>query len=228
MIHLIGQAIHHYHNDGDDTPITTYIDGEKDEEMSPKLFFRSFIQMNYLERAALKLCKGEVLDIGAAAGCHSLILQKRGLSVTALEISEAACEVMKQRGVKTVINEDLLAHQGKYDTILLLMNGFGLAQRKALLPAFVNHLKDMLRPGGQIIGDSTDITYHFEKSEQKDKAYYGEVDFKLSYKKQEEHFPWLYADENLLKEAAFDAQLNFEVIERNNRNAFLVRMCKST
>jgi len=135
---------------------------------------------------------------------------------------------MKQRGVQTVVNEDLLVHQGKYDTILLLMNGFGLAQRKALLPAFINRLKAMLRPGGQIIGDSTDITYHFEKSKQKNKAYYGEVDFKLSYKQQEEHFPWLYADEKLLKEAAFNARLDFEVIERNNRNAFLVRMCKST
>lgn len=220
---LIGLAIQAYHKTGDDSPISTFIDDELDSEMHPSLFFRPLIRMSHIERLALKKCRGKVLDIGAAAGCHSLILQKQGLDVTALEISKEACEVMKSRGVKNVVPQDLNKHKEKYDTILILMNGFGLSRTKKDLPRFLLHLKSLLNKGGQIIGDSTDIHYYQKESFLK-KEYYGEVEFKLNYKNEQEVFPWLYADEILLKEVSNKCGMRCEVIQRNRNDAFLVRI----
>lgn len=223
-MNIIGHCISNHYYYQDNTPIHAFIDGEQDADMQPSLFFRPLIRMNFLERIALNHCKGKILDIGAAAGCHSLILQKRGLHVTALEISEEACRVMQERGIDNILNADLYQHDGKYDSLLLLMNGFGLARSKVGLIPFLKHLKGMLNEDGQIIGDSTDILYHFSKQQNVSKEYYGEVIFKLKYKKEQEQFQWLYADEQLLRQSAAEAGLSCETIKRNNNGAFLVRL----
>lgn len=220
---LIGQAIYAYHFHGDDTPIATYIDGESDADMPPALFFRDKRQMNHLEREALKRCKGKVLDVGAAAGCHSLILQRAGLDVTPLEISSPACEVMQDRGIKNIAQKDIYDHTGAYDTILLLMNGFGIARTKEQLLPFLKHLKSLLRLGGQILADSTDIKYHHEQVSLI-KAYYGEVSFRLEYKEHEETFDWLYADPQLIQQTAQACGLTYELLKENRNDAFLVRL----
>jgi 2-polyprenyl-3-methyl-5-hydroxy-6-metoxy-1,4-benzoquinol methylase len=222
---LIGKAIYAYHFHGDDTTIDTYIDGEPDAQMPPSLFFRDKRHMNHLEREALKRCKGKVLDIGAAAGCHSLILQQAGLDVTANEISSPACTVMHERGIQNIVQEDILHHQGNYDTVLLLMNGLGIARKKNQLLHFLKHLKSLLRPGGQILTDSTDIQYHHEQLSLT-KDYYGEVSFLLEYKGQEETFDWLYADKELIRQTAHACGLKFELLKENRNNAFLVRLSK--
>lgn len=223
---LIGQAIYAYHFNGDDKSIATYIDGEPDAEMPPALFFRDKRQMNHLEREALKRCNGKVLDVGAAAGCHSLILQRAGIDVTALEISAPACEVMRDRGIKNIVQEDIYHHSGSYDTILLLMNGFGIARTKEQLLPFFKHLKSLLRPGGQIVADSTDIQYHHDQVSLI-KAYYGEVSFMLEYKEQAETFDWLYADQQLIQNTARACGLTYELLKENRNDAFLVRLgCK--
>ncbi len=223
MKNLIGQAIHTYYTLADNTAISTFIDDEQDAEMPPSLFFRSLKGMNHIERMALKLCKGKVLDIGAGAGCHSIILQNQKMDVVALELSEEACAVLKARGIRKVVQQDLYKHNEKYDTILLLMNGFGLARKKSELPKFLLHLKSMLNPQGQIIGDSTDIHYLFQNVLHQ-KEYFGEVQFKLRYKNEEESFPWIYADEELLKETAHKCGLHCDILKRNRNDAFLVRM----
>ncbi|MEZ4799683.1 MAG: hypothetical protein R2809_07905 [Flavobacteriales bacterium] len=105
----IGAAITDYWENGKAPAIDVFINGERDEAMEPSLFFRNYQQMKGYERLALSMCKGSVLDVGAAAGCHSLILQKRNLDVTAIEKSELACNVMTARGVKRVFNENIFS-----------------------------------------------------------------------------------------------------------------------
>ena len=68
--------------------------------------------MPKIEQVALKTCKGKILDIGAASGAHSLYLQEQNKNVTAIEISQLASQVMKERRIKKVINEDFF----KYNT----------------------------------------------------------------------------------------------------------------
>ena len=61
---------------------------------------------------------------GAGAGSHALWLQKRGLEVTAIDISRKAVTVMKERGVEKAVQADIYQFKPatKFDTILLLMN----------------------------------------------------------------------------------------------------------
>ncbi|MEB0249338.1 SAM-dependent methyltransferase, partial [Mucilaginibacter sp. 5B2] len=60
------------------------------EEMPLDIYFRTEEEMPELELIALNNCRGKVLDIGAGAGSHALILQDKGLDVNALDISDLA------------------------------------------------------------------------------------------------------------------------------------------
>ena len=57
--------------------------------------------MPMLERTALQMATGQILDVGAGSGCHALALQDMGKEVCAIDISPLSVEVMKQRGKDT-------------------------------------------------------------------------------------------------------------------------------
>ena len=174
-----------------------------DEDVIPLPYlFRSFEEMPKLEQRALQLASGKVLDIGCGAGSHSLFLQSKGLDVTGLDSSSGAIEVCKLRGLHSVVHATIEAYKGqRFDTLLLLMNGIGLAGSLSSLERFLLHLKELLNPEGQILLDSSDIIYMFDQDEDGgvwvpgDKTYYGEVTFSMEYKGQRgEEFNWLYLD----------------------------------
>src|SRR5262249_6820663 len=97
--------------------------------MPARLFFRTPRQFSALEMTALRLCKGRVLDIGAAAGCHTLALQRRGLEVVALDSSPEAVEAMRERGVhQPVLGDGARPTGGPYDTLLMMMNGIAIVK----------------------------------------------------------------------------------------------------
>tara|TARA_B110000003_G_scaffold33237_1_gene30849 strand:+ start:103 stop:423 length:321 start_codon:yes stop_codon:yes gene_type:complete len=52
-----------------------------------------------LEKTALKLSKGTVLDIGCGAGSHSLYLKSKGLEVKSIDTSLGAIEACRLRGL---------------------------------------------------------------------------------------------------------------------------------
>lgn len=68
------------------------------DRMAGRTMFRSLSQMSEMERLGLDACLGRVLDVGAGSGCHSLVLQERGLDVTAMDISPGCVAVMASRG----------------------------------------------------------------------------------------------------------------------------------
>ena len=135
----------------------------EEDEMPVKHLFRKVEEMPMLEQKALQLTKGRVLDIGAGSGCHTLALQEKGLEVKAIDISPLSCEAMELRGVMdaeciNLFDEHL---ETGFDTILLLMNGTGIAGKIENLPALFNRLKALLNKGGQILIDSSDIPSEF-------------------------------------------------------------------
>jgi SAM-dependent methyltransferase len=173
------------------------------EEMPLDVYFRTEDELPDLELMALKHCRGKVLDIGAGAGSHALLLQEKSLDVTAVDISGLAVTIMQQRGVKRTFTADIFNYTaGKYDTLLLMMNGIGLCGTIEQLRLFLQHTKTLLKPGGQLLFDSSDIAYLYEGSVP-DGAYYGELSYQYIYKGQKtDWFKWLYIDQEKLKSVA--------------------------
>jgi SAM-dependent methyltransferase len=222
----IGQSIKRYFSTGLDEPVDIWINGKRDEPLYPSRFFRRWQQMNGCERRALQLCSGKILDVGAGAGAHALVMQKRGLDVTALDHSAISCEVMKKQAVNKVVNQDIMTFkEKKFDTILLLMNGFGIGGDVKGLIKLLRHLKTLLAPGGRILGDSTDIIYYpMEDEGIVNDHYYGQVRFDLQFGKQKSSFYWTYPDPATLGELAEKVGLRTDVIYKGKDGQFLAQL----
>jgi SAM-dependent methyltransferase len=202
MADVLGRAMKDYLEGDKEAFLVLHTSYGEIEAMPVNVFFRDYEQMPALEKYALSLCTGRVLDAGAGAGSHSLVLQKRGLSLTALDISPIAVEVMRQRGVRQVVAGDLFKLSLEpFDTILLLMNGIGIARDMKQVKYLLKHLKTLLLPGGQILLDSCDVNYL--DGENIYQHYIGEVTYQFEYKTEKgDPFGWLYLDVKTLKKTA--------------------------
>ena len=204
----------------------------EEDEIPLTTLFRNYESMPEIERKALDLTKGRVLDVGAGAGCHSLVLQEKGMDVTAIDISPLSVETMKKRGVKKVLEQDFFTLEGQYDTILMLMNGIGIVGTLERLPEFFKQLDKILAPGGQVLCDSSDISYVFEDEEgmidiPNEMNYYGEHSFRMQYKDTiGEPFNWLYIDADTLREKAGRCGYVVEVVAEGEHYDYLARLTK--
>lgn len=201
--------------------LTVHNNKGDDEVMKVAYFFREYQEMPALEKLALDACTGSVLDIGAGSGCHALHLQNKGLDVTALDIRPGFVEVMKKRGIrKVVLNDIRLFRTGKYDTLLMLMNGIGFTRDFAGLETFLIGARELMNPGGQILLDSSDLIYLYQDEDGSvqinlNENYYGEVEYQVEYRgKKGEPFKWLFVDYTSLSfyadKAGFRSELLFE------------------
>jgi SAM-dependent methyltransferase len=193
------------------------------EEMPIEIFFREPEDFTPAENMALKICKGKILDIGAGAGSLSLFLQNSGCDVTALDTSPLAVEVMKIRGLKNVICSDIYELKDtKFDTLLLMMNGIGLAGDLKGLEILLNHLKKLLSAEGQIIFDSSDIAYLYEEHPLPKSKYYGEISYQYEFGGvKDEKFNWLYIDQKLMQQYAEKAGFKMQVIDVDEYDQYL-------
>lgn len=205
----------------------------EEDEIPLTTLFRNYENMPEIERKALDMATGRTLDVGAASGCHSLVLQKKGIDVTAIDISPLAVETMKNRGVQKVIEQDFFTLAGQqYDTILMLMNGIGIVGTLERLPKFFQVLDKILAPGGQVLCDSSDISYVFEDENgmmdiPDEMDYYGEQSFQMQYKDTiGEPFDWLYIDADTLKEHAAKNDYNVEIVAEGKHYEYLARITK--
>ena len=231
MYDLFGQAILDYQTNNSPENLTTETSISEADEMPVEYLFRSFSEMPQLEQQALKLAKGKILDVGCGAGSHSLYLQNKGLDVTAIDISANAINACQLRGLKNTRMQNVLALQNEtFDTILLLMNGTGIFGTLAALPTYLQHLKSLLNPNGQILLDSSDLIYMYDENEDGSysipaEGYYGEISFTVSYKGQTDPpFPWLYLDYNTLQRAAQANGLQCELIAEGEHFDYLARL----
>jgi SAM-dependent methyltransferase len=227
---IFGKALIDYQNDNYSEDIITWTSiSEKDMLPLPYLF-RDYSEMPQIEKKALQLCKGNVLDVGCGAGSHSLYLQKKGFNVKAIDNSKGAIKVCKQRGIANTEYKALLEEKEAFDTILLLMNGTGIFQKLENITTYLNHLKSLLKPNGQILIDSSDIQYMYGDEDggmwlDLNNHYYGELDYYLSYK-DEEGLPmkWLYLDFDTLKTACQTVGLNCEKVMDGEHFDYLAKL----
>lgn len=218
--------------------IASYFEGDKKsklwinntygdpEEMPLDYYFRDKLNMPELEHFALEHCRGKILDIGAAAGAHSLILQDLKQEVTALDISPLLAKTLNVRGINHVIEGNIfnLDTTEKYDTLLLLMNGIGISQSLSGLEMLLGKLKLLLNKKGQILFDSSDVSYLYNEELPQDK-YHGEIEYQYEYKGEKgDWFSWLYVDFENIRKAASKNGLKAELLAQDEDEHFLCRL----
>lgn len=214
----MGAAIYDFHKNGNADVLRVFSSQFEEDEIPVADLFREYDDMPELERIALDEASGEILDVGAGSGCHSVALMKMGKSAVAIDISPLSVEVMKERGVDALqVNLYDESFDRKFDTVLMLMNGTGIIGNLDNMPVFFERMKHLLKPGGSILIDSSDLRYLFEEEDGSlmiDLAddYYGQLDYQMQYKDVHgEPFDWLYVDFDTLafyaEESGFDAVL---------------------
>ena len=157
----MGAAIIDYLAHGKASKLRVFSSMFDEDEIPVNQLFRTFQEMPSLEQKALQLSTGKILDVGAGSGCHTLALQEMGKEVTAIDISPLSVEAMNKRGVKDARLQNFFDKSltGPFDTILLLMNGSGIIGKLENLPAFFHRLKEVLARDGQLLLDSSDLSY---------------------------------------------------------------------
>lgn len=229
---IFGEAIKDFHNQKYNEDIIVQAPDFDDDIIPIPYLFRSYEEMPPIEQKALDLSYGKVLDIGCGAGSHSLFLQEQQkLEVHAIDISEGAIEVCKKRGLsKASVLNIFDVKDTTYDTLLLLMNGSGIIGKLAHIDHFFVHMKKILNPTGQILIDSSDISYLFVEEDgglwiDTSTGYYGEMQYKLAYKNNEsDWFDWLYIDYNTLQNAANAHGFLCELLVEGENNDFLAKL----
>lgn len=233
MKDLMGRAIWDYFHNENPEDLQTETSISELDELPVEYLFRDFEEMNKIEKKALKLSQGKVLDIGAGAGSHSLYLQnERNLDVTALDNSPKSIEVCQLRGIQKVVAQNMLEFSEEtFDTILLLMNGTGIFQSLNVIDIYLQKLHSLLNKNGQILIDSTDILYMFDTDEDGGvlipaNGYYGELDYIVHYKgESEDPIKWLYLDYNTLQNAAANNGFKIEIVLQDE-DSYLAKLRK--
>jgi 2-polyprenyl-3-methyl-5-hydroxy-6-metoxy-1,4-benzoquinol methylase len=228
---IFGLAFNDYLTGNTTEKITVGIDIGEPEELPVSYFFRSFKEMPGYEKKVLKACKGRVLDVGAGAGSHALWLQGKGLDVTAVDVSPGGVDCMKQRGVSKAVCSDIFDIKNeKFDTILFLMNGIGMAETIKNLSKLLKHAASLLDINGRIYLESTDLLYMYEEDDGSvlinlAGKYYGEIMYQLSYKNTVgKPFPWLFVDFPNLEKAALLAGLKCEMFFQGKSSNYIAKL----
>ena len=227
----MGAAIHDYYHKGKAGRLIVKSSMFEDDEIPVASLFRDFAQMPPLERAALNLAQGRILDVGAGSGCHSVALKTMGKEVVAIDISPLSVAVMRERGLDArEVNFFDKSFDEKYDTVLMLMNGTGIIGRLENMPAFFDRLKSLLGEGGSVLIDSSDLKYLYEEEDGSfmiDLAdeYYGLVDYQMKYKNiLGEPFDWLYIDFETLSYYASENGFTAEMVYEGEHYDYLAKL----
>lgn len=226
MKDVFGQALLDFYHHNFKAPLLLHNEYGPPEEIPIERYFIKEEAYSELEIYALQYFQGKILDIGSATGRHVLHLQGLDHDITAMDISEACGRLMLEMGIEKVIVDDIYNFTGKtYDTISMLMNGIGIAGNIGELKRLLKHLKTILVPSGQLIVDSSDISYLYESNELPRDKYFGELRFHYEYKGIiDEPFDWLYIDQEKLIEVANECGWNCQIIFADQTDAFLARL----
>jgi len=226
----IGRAIIDYSKTKKPSDIIVHSELCEDDIIPVEILFRSYNEMPAIEKKALSMCHGEVLDVGAGAGMHASWIKKKGLEVDVMEISPGAILYLKEQNINVISTSFYEAPSTKkYDTLLMMMNGIGIAGKLSNLHEFLLTVKNLLKPGGQFLFDSADIRHLYEEEDGSlwvdlNSGDYGNFKFQMEYKKElGDWFDWLYVDYDTVHDYARKIGAKSEKI-MENENHFLARI----
>src|SRR5262245_9993609 len=230
---LHGQALLDYLN-GDEG--AHYILRRDDGIAYPPIYAERFFYpegLPELDRIAVELCAGKVLDLGAGAGSHSLAIQDRGLDVTSVDISAKAVKVMSRRGCKNAKVGDLFdSYPEPFDTVFVILN-IGIVQNLGGLARFLKRLDALMGDNGRLITHSIDPRNSEDESYRKytqakidEGRYLGERTLRIEYKNQVgDWFEWMHIDPDTLERYVHEAGYSMERLG-NDGKRYLVAISK--
>jgi SAM-dependent methyltransferase len=228
-----GLALRSYFHGVKDAGVTMRREDGLTVPLPAAYFFREKAELAEAEILALTECRGQVLDIGAGAGIHSLALQDRGIKVTALEIDPELVKILSARGVKDIRPADIFEfEEGAFDTLLMLGHGIGICGDLQRLDRFLQHAKKLLKPGGQIILDTTDVSKSadpqnlaYQEANRQAGRYIGDITFRMEYGGVTgPYFHWLHVDAGTLESRAFGAGFTCEILWQHDSGEYLARL----
>ncbi len=196
-------------------------------------FFRDPRAESPIDRTALESCSGHVLDVGAGSGLHSLVLQERGLPVTAIDVSPQAVEIMRKRGVGEARCADVFDFTGgPFDTVLMMCHGVGIAETIAGLDRFLSRARDLLADDGCILLDSLDARVSnnprnvaYLDANRNAGRYFGEIRTQCEFRGLAgPYYDWLHADPETLTERAEVSGWRCEIIRREETGDYLAKL----
>lgn len=167
-------------------------DGYVDLDSGTKYFSECKDWANHY-REAVRHIKGRILDIGCGAGRHSLYLQDIGFEVVGIDISPLAIETCRLRGLrdaKVLSIDDIDIGLGRFDTILMLGNNFGLFGGQSKAKSLLKKFHNVTNENARIIAESNDPygttnPFHLEYHElnRKKRRMPGQLKIRARYKK---------------------------------------------
>lgn len=190
-------------------------DGCIDVSPGPAVYFSKYQDWPGHQKKAMGRIRGRVLDIGCGAGRISLYLQSRGFDVTGIDVSPLAVKVCKEQGlrkVKLMSITQVNNKMGKFDTLLMFGNNFGLMSNFNRAKWLLRKFQNVTNPGARIVAESLEYTdtkepHHLEyhKLNRKQGRMAGQIRLRLRYLKYKTPwFDYLFATPAEMKQIAKD------------------------
>jgi SAM-dependent methyltransferase len=129
--------------------------------LPPNWFLQPESEWDAPERRMLSaVTSGPVLDLGAGAGRHSLLMQERGYEVTAIDVSPGAVEVCRLRGVRDARVADLTQPPAdhRWRAVLLMCGNLGLAGGWDETRDLLTRLAQICTDDAVLVADTVDPT----------------------------------------------------------------------
>jgi SAM-dependent methyltransferase len=231
-----GLALRAYIEGRSDAQLTVRRDDGVEDPLPVSHFFRAPEEFSPIEIAALEQCRGHILDVGAGSGLHSLVLQARGLTVTAIDISPQAVEIMAQRGVLDARCSDACDFEGdRFDTLLMLGHGIGMVENITGLDRFLGRARGLVASDGRWLLESLDVRgsqkpdhLAYQESNRAAGRYVGEIRMQFEY---DGHagplFGWLHVDAETLGAHAAEAGWECEVVVEQENGEYLASLTRA-
>lgn len=228
-------ALNDYWNGNKQSKVIFHRDDGLVDDYFVKHCFRQPEDFSELENKALDLCFGKVLDLGAGVGPHSLHLQKLGLEVHAIDVSNEACEIMKKRGIKNVLWSEVYdLKKGNFDTILVMGRAIGFVEDLAGMEKFLKHCENLLSSAGIILLDSLDVRITsepahlaYQRRNIKLGRYFGVIGLQMEYKgRYGQPFKLLHIDPDTLNSIAKELDWKLEILYKEENGVYLAKISK--
>jgi len=154
-----GQEMQSYYSGKDMCEIVERDDGYFSAYHSSNVYFSEYANWPDIEKEAMKLVKGRVLDVGCGVGRHALYLQEKGFDVTGIDVSPLALRIARLRGLKKAKLMSIRHLDFKpesFDTVILLGGNLGLIGTPEHGKEIFRKLLKIVSVDGIILGETRD------------------------------------------------------------------------